>query len=89
MTQTQAYDIPRSADAGTLPGPSDPPQVPQTPRQGPWPGAPRRPLTAIDAMNVAWFALFMEGHIPPGPMPDPERAEKAAADLMAAFGMPA
>jgi hypothetical protein len=85
MTQTQAYDIPRSAGGGTLPGQPNPPQIPQGPRPGPWPGAPR--YSPEELMGEVYLGLWTARVIPPGPMVDPERAVRAAADLLLAFGI--
>lgn len=50
---------------------------------------PDRPRTysALNLLGECYLGLFNTGVIPPGPMPDPEGAQRACADLLRAFGV--
>lgn len=81
MTTTKSI---RTADA-----PPDGPKMPQPTRDNPFPSPfPNGPTySALDLMGEVYFGLWGAGKIPPGPMLDPEAAQRACADLLRAFGV--
>jgi hypothetical protein len=79
--QSRSAEIP-----STHPAAADPAK-PTNPNPNPLPGPPY--LTPRSLRDEVFLMLWRGKRIPAGPMRDPERGEKAAAELMAAFGMSA
>lgn len=51
------------------------------------PDMPGPTYSALDLMGETYLALWSAGKIPDGPMRDPERAQRACAELLRAFGV--
>jgi hypothetical protein len=77
-THTKIHDIPRSVDAGTLPGPDNPPGYPPTwPRYDPY-----------HLLGEVVARLELQGQLPPESVPkDIEAAVEACRTLLVALGM--
>src|SRR4051794_39141397 len=66
-------------------GPQMPQPTPDNPFPTPFPTGPT--YSALDLLGEVYLGLWGAGKIPPGPMPDPEAAQRACAVLLRAFGV--